>query len=109
MSGVFGETVIVHTRGVTGQDADGNDVYGDTDVTHPNVTVYPRESAELVQGQDTNIIGLVCVFKPAITVSTTDQVTARGNRYEIDGELGTYHSSLTGTSVTKINLTRATG
>lgn len=109
MSGPFGETIVIHTRGVTGTDADNNDVYGDTDTTHEGVTLYPRESVELVQGGDTNIIGLVAVFIPAVTLTATDELTARGTRWKVDGEPGQYVSSLTGSAVTKVNLTRVTG
>lgn len=109
MAAVFGETVVLHTRGVTGQDADGNDVYGDTDTTVDGVTLYPRTSVELVQGQDTNIIGLTAVFKPAVQIAATDEVTARGDRWAVDGEVGQYHSPLTGREVTQVHLTRATG
>ena len=109
MSGPFGETVVHHVRGVTGQDSDGNDVYGDTDTTLNHVTLYPRESLELVQGQDTNVIGLTAVFKPMVAIAAIDEFTARGDRWRVDGEPAQYHSSLTGTTLTKVNLTRVTG
>jgi hypothetical protein len=109
MSGPFGETVVQHARGVTGQDGDGNDVYGDTDTTHERVTLYPRESVEFVQGQDLNVIGLVAVFIPAVSVANTDEFTARGVRWAVDGEPAQYRSSLSGKTVTKVNLTRAAG
>jgi hypothetical protein len=110
MGWVYGQTVTLHTRGVTGQNADGNDVYGDVDSTHPGTAVYPRESVELVQGQDTNIIGMVAVFKPAVVVDPDDEVTlADGFRYQIDGDPGQFDSPLTGTTLTKLNLTRVTG
>jgi hypothetical protein len=46
----FGESVTLHTRGVTGQDGDGNDVYGDTATTLTNIPVWPRASSELTPG-----------------------------------------------------------
>jgi hypothetical protein len=109
VSGPFGETVVHHTRAVTSQDSLGNDVYTDTDTTLTHVTLYPRESVELVQGQDTNVIGLTAVFKPAVTVVSADEFTARGVRWRVDGEPAQYHSSLTGATLTKLNLTRVTG
>lgn len=110
MSGPFGETVVQHTRTLAEDpDSDGNDVWTDVNVTHEKVTLYPRESVELVQGQDTNIIGLVAVFIPAVTVAATDEFTARGSRWSVDAEPGQYASSLTGRTLTKVNLTRATG
>lgn len=105
----FGETVIRHARTLGTADAQGNDTWTDTDTTVKGVAVYPRESVELVQGQDTNIIGLVAVFKPAITVAPADQFTVRGERWDVDAMPGQYHSPLTATELTKVNLTRATG
>lgn len=104
-----GETVTVHRRTMTGQNADGNDTFNEASTTYPGVAVYPRESTELVQGQTTNVIGLVAVFKPAIAVSPTDQVTARGKRYEIDADPGQFDSALTGTNLTQLNLRRVEG
>lgn len=109
MSFPFGEPVTQHSRGIVGQDVDGNDVYGDTDTPHEGVAVYPRESVELTAGQSTNIIGLVLVFKPAIAVAATDEFTVRGNRHVIDADPGQYASPLTGTNLTRVNLTRVEG
>ena len=109
MAWVNGESVVVHARTRGTPDSDGNDTWTEVDKTHTGTAVYPRESVELIQGQDTNIIGLVAVFKPAITVSPIDQVTVRGERYEIDGEPGQFVSPLTGTTLTKLNLTRVEG
>lgn len=105
----YGEVVVQHSRTVTGRDGDGNDVWSDADITHPKATLYPRVAVELVQGQDTNIIGLVAVFNPAITVTATDEFTARGERWKVDGYPGQYVSPHSGRAITKLNLTRITG
>lgn len=109
MSGAFGETVVRHAQTVTGQDSYGNDVYTATDTTIEKATLYPRDSVELVQGQDTNIVGLTAVFIPPVSVAATDTFTARGVLWKVDGEVGQYHSSLTGRELTKVYLTRVTG
>jgi hypothetical protein len=109
MSFALGETVTLHRRPVGTPNSDGNDTYTDTDTTISGVAVYPRESTELVQGGDLNIVGLVAVFVPAITVAATDELTVRGTRWAIDGDPGQYVSPLTGKSLTKVNLTRVTG
>jgi hypothetical protein len=109
MSGPLGETVVLHSRGKTGEDADGNDVYGDTNTTINGVTLDPWPSVEFVQGQDLNVIGLRAVFIPGVELSATDEITARGARWAIDGEPAQYHSSLTGKTLTQVHLTRATG
>lgn len=110
MTGPFGERVIQHTRvKATQPDSLGNDVWTDTDVTWDHVTISPLTSTELVQGQDTNFIGLKLTFKPAITVLPTDEFTARGKRSTVDGMPGQYSSSLTGTTITEVHLTRVEG
>ena len=109
MSGPFGETVVQHSRTRGAPDSYGNDTWTDTDVTHNGVTLYPREAVELIQGQDTNIVGIVAVFVPAVTVLATDEFTARGERWAVDGDAGQYLSSLTGSSVRKLSLTRVEG
>lgn len=109
MGWVYGETVTVHSRTRGAPDSDHNETWTDADTSHAGTAVYPRESVELVQGQDTNIVGLVAVFKPAITVAQTDELTVRGERYAIDGEPGQFVSPLTGTTLTKLNLTRVEG
>lgn len=110
MTFALGESVTHHVRGVTGQDADGNDIYGDTSSTDvAGVAIYPRDATELVQGEDQNIVGLVAVFIPPRAIAATDQVTARGHRWNVDAEVGQYHSPLTGTEVSKVNLSRVTG
>lgn len=109
MSGPFGETVVVHRRTLGTPDSDGNDTWIDADTTYERVTLYPRESAEFVQGQDLNVIGLSAVFVPGILLDTTAEFTARGTRWRVDGEPAQYHSSLSGQSVTKVNLTRESG
>ena|SRR5690349_21320083 len=106
----LGESVTHHVRGVTGQDADGNDIYADSSSTAvDHVALYPRDSTEVVQGQDQNVVGLVAVFLPPRTIAATDQITARGHRWDVDAEVGQYHSPLTGTEVSKVNLRRVTG
>lgn len=110
MSVPFGETVTHHTLvKATNPDALGNDVFTDADVTRTHATLYPRVSVELVQGQDTNIIGLTAVFLPAIPVLATDEFTARGVRWRVDGLPGQYESPFTAHTVTQVHLTRAEG
>lgn len=109
MSSPFGEVVVIHARTKGTADADGNDTFTSSDTTVNFVTLYPRTSSEAVQGQDLNIIGLVAVFIPAVTVGPLDQITARGALWDVDGDPGQYHSPMTGREVTKVNLRRATG
>jgi hypothetical protein len=106
----FGETVTLHTRTVTGQDADNNDVYGDVPTTVKNVPVWPRSAVELVQGQDTLITGLSVLLPAGTSVKGVDKVTVYGKDYDIDGEPGLYRSPFTNLQPgVLVNLTRATG
>lgn len=109
MSIPFGETVVQHTRTRGTPNSLGNDTWTDVDTTRTKTVLYPRMATELVQGQDTNIIGLTAVFVPAITVTATDEFTARGERWVVDGLPGQYVSPFTAHTVTQVHLTRVEG
>jgi len=110
MTFAFGEAVTLHGRTVTGQDSDGNDVYSDAPTTLTGVPVWPRSSTELVQGQDTLIVGLSALLPAGTDVSSVDRVTVYGKDYDIDGEPGTFRSPFTNLDPgVLVNLTRATG
>ena len=90
------ETFVIHSRGVTGRDADGNDVYGDTDTTTTGVFA-PEGSTELIQGQNTVLTHPTIYLEDGAPVpSPTDQVTVRGVRYDIDGQPQVFHNPFTG-------------
>lgn len=105
----YGWTVIVHRVEVTGQNADGNDVTSTVDYNISGVAVWPRTSTEVVQGQDTTIIGSSMLLPPELDfdIHATDRVSIFDKLYEIDGEPGRYLSPLTGFDAgTLINLKR---
>lgn len=78
-------TVTLITRTVTGRDADGNDVYGETSLSVPAVFA-PGGSSELVQGQDT-VIYKPTVYLPAGTdVTAVDALEIGGQPFEVDGQ-----------------------
>jgi hypothetical protein len=92
----FSETFTIVSRGVTGQDADGNDVYGETQTTTTGAFA-PQGSAELIQGQATVLThDTIYLDDGAPTPDTDDQVIARGLRYDIDGTPGVFHNPHTG-------------
>lgn len=105
----FGETVVHHSRVKGDPDSLGNDTWTDVDKTYRGVSVGPRAGSELVQGEDLTIIGLTAVFAPAIDLTAADEFTVRGERWSVDGMPGQYRSSLTGRSLTTVNLTRVEG
>lgn len=81
----FGETVILHTRTGSTDDALGNTVPTWLDVTIPGCFYDAGGSLELVQGQD-QVTSQAVLYLPAGTVvGPADQVTVRGTRYEVDG------------------------
>lgn len=96
----FGQSVVLHARTVSGQDDYGNDVYQDTDTPIDGVPVWPRDSSELVQSQDTLITGLWCVLPDEVDVFAVDEVTVYGKRWKVDGEPGDLRQSpLTGNGI----------
>lgn len=111
----FGETVVLHTRSVTGQDADGNDIPGDTTTTLENVPVWPSDGNgtsgnEQTQGRDTVIQGYSALLPPGTVVSAVDKVTVYGKDFEVNGLPGFFRSPFTGTDPgIVVNLTRVTG
>lgn len=113
MSFPFGEALTLHGRMVVGQDGDGNDVYGDDPVPSEGWSVAPRNSSELIQGQDTVIVGVNAVRTGSVDVVAVDEVTivtgSYAGEYTVDGLPGFYVSALTGTTVTELHLTRVTG
>lgn len=92
----FPETFTIHTRDVIGQDGDGNDVYGDVD-TATSGAFAPVGSTELIQGEDVTLTHPTLYLSDGAPVpKATDEVTARGTRYQVDGEPQVFHNPFTG-------------
>lgn len=92
----FPESFTIHSRTVTGQDGDGNDVYSDTN-TSTSGAFAPEGSTELIQGQNTVLTHPTVYLEDGAPVpAATDQMTVRGVRYDIDGEPQVFHNPLTG-------------
>ncbi len=106
----FGSTITIHRRTGSTAGRDGAQTYVTTPILIPGCAVWPRVSAETVQGQDLVITGIT-VFAPAGTVVlATDTVTVDGLTYNVVGDPGSYSSPLTGTrSGVEVQLLRATG
>lgn len=106
----YGETVRLCSRTVNGTDAHGNDTYTETSTDIPGVPVWPRGSSEMVQGQDTTVVGLWALLPPGTDVMFVDRVIVRGQAYEVDGEPAVQSSPLTGTNAgVQVALKRVTG
>ena len=92
----FPEQAVIVTRGVTGQDGDGNDVYGETQT--PTLGVFaPEGSTELIQGQETVIVNPTFYLMVGAPVpAPTDRLMVRGQTFEIDGAPRVYHNPFTG-------------
>jgi hypothetical protein len=107
----FGETVTLIRRSVTGQDSDGSDVKGTTEVTIEHAGWDPGTSTEAVQGQD-QVVQMPRFFLPAGTVvDPLDAIRrANGKTYEVTGEPGDYQSPWTGWAPgVVVNLRRVAG
>lgn len=87
---------MLHRRVITGQDGYHNDVYADVDDSVQSLAFAPGASVEVVQGRDT-ITTQPTVYLPAGTVvDGTSAVTARGVRYDVDGQPREWRSPFTG-------------
>lgn len=92
----FAEKFTLLTRTVTGQDSDGNDVYGDVE-TPITGAFAPAGSTELIQGQLTVISHDTVYLEEGSPVpGPQDKVVARGHTYMVEGRPGDYQSPLTG-------------
>jgi hypothetical protein len=81
----FGETVVLHSRTLTGQDVLGNDIYTSADISYGGCAFSSGGSIELLQGQDLVTTQPTVCLPVGVTVKTTDRVTVRGDLYEVDG------------------------
>jgi hypothetical protein len=100
MPNLYGETVTLVARTVSGQDAYGKDIYTTTAETPvDNCGFAPAGSIERVQGQDV-ITTTPTAYLPTgtPTPSAVDQVKARGDLYDIDGKPQVFVNPLTGTA-----------
>lgn len=72
--------------------------------------IVPRTAGdELNDRQNTTIIGIVVYAPPGTDVKATDEVTARGVRWRVDGEPGDYRSAGGQRKTVAVNLRRVEG
>ena len=90
-----GETVTLVARAVTGQDGDGNDVYGET-LTDVIGGFDPAIGFERVGGMDQVSTQPQVYLPPGTVVDSVDAVVVRGLRYEVDGTTNDWRSPFTG-------------
>lgn len=96
---------------VPSADGDGNDLYADGDLTTVYGVFAPQGSTELVQGQQTVLThDTVYLNNGAPVPAATDQVIARGLRFDIDGFPEVYVNGFTGDAPGPVlRLLRVTG
>lgn len=106
----FPETATIVSRGVTGQDADGNDIYGETQTSTSGVFA-PEGSTELIQGQATVIANPTFYLTQGAPIpSAQDRLVIRGDSFEIDGQPQSFHNPFTGAEPGPVlRLERVTG
>lgn len=94
-------TAALVSRAVTGKDAYGNDVYGETVTLLPAIW-WPAGSSEAVQGQDQVTWSDTICFPTGTPVAATDVVipqaqtvngTVEGDRYAVNGQPAAYPPS----------------
>lgn len=106
----FGQTVVVTTRVVAGQDSDGNDAFTPSNTTLTNVPVWPKGASEDLQGRDLATTDLTALLPLSITVSLIDAITVYGAKYEVDGEPERFQSPFTDLNPgVLVNLKKVTG
>lgn len=94
----YGETFQIVTEGVTGQDADGNDVYGVVGTpTDVRGAFAPAGSTELVNGQATVIThDTVYLDMGYPAPGPKDRMLVRGVLRDVDGVPAVYRNPWTG-------------
>lgn len=108
----FGVTATILARTKTGKDSQGNATYTWADqVSIDGCVMWPRSSSELVQAQDTVLVGQNLLLPAdAPTIAPTQRIRVAGIVYEVDGEPGVYVNPIEGTrGGTQVALTRVEG
>lgn len=102
------ETIVVHRS--TGQNRFGESSGTDPDVFVRSCIILPRESTREIDGRQSTVIsGLVVYAPPGSDIRATDEVTARGVRWRVDGEPGDYRSAGGQRKTLAVNLERVQG
>ena len=106
----FPEAATIVSRAVTGQDGDGNDVYGTVETATVGAFA-PEGSTELIQGQNTVIANPTFYLADgAPTPAATDRLIVRGVTFDVDGEPQVYRNPFTGEEPgAVVRLERVTG
>lgn len=93
---MLGEAFQILTRAVTGQDADGNDVYGVTETTVRGAFA-PAGTSELLQGQAVVIThDTLYLAEGSPAPGPQDKMRVRGIERDINGTPADYISPYTG-------------
>lgn len=102
------ETIVVHRP--LPQNRFGEAGGYDPDAFVRSCIILPRESTREIDGRQATVIsGLVVYAPPGSDIRATDEVTARGARWRVDGEPGDYRSAGGQRKTLAINLERVVG
>jgi hypothetical protein len=106
-----GQSIKVIERTVTGQDAYGNDVYGEAIRVIRNCAISPGNSSEDIQGTASVSSDVILHVPTSTDVGNFDRVVLPdGNTYRITGVPKYWHSPFTGsTSMIEIPLQFVSG
>lgn len=101
---------IVRHRPSTEIDRWGDPTSAEPDLLIRGCVIVPRGiGGELNQNAHTVISGLQVFCPPGTDLRPTDEVTARGARYEVDGEPADYRSAAGQRKTVMVNLRRVQG
>lgn len=104
------ETIVVHRPLAANRFGEAGGWEADREVT--GCIIVPRSESgvdETTFRQQTTIVGVTVYAPPFTDVEPTDQVTARGVRWQVDGEPGDYRSAGGRRKVVAIQLRRVEG
>lgn len=106
-----GQTVTFISRGVTGQDAYGNDVYGEVSRVVSGCGISPGNSSEDIQGTASVLSDVILHAPVSASIGLFDAVILPdGRKYRLTGTSNVWQSPFTGTrSFLEIPLQVVTG
>jgi len=117
-----GTPAVILTRGVTGQDELGNDLYGTVASTPASAVLVPLQLklaprasrgssfAESIEGQFIVASGYTAFFAPGTVIGVADQVQIGGEIWDVAGLPGDYQSPFTGApGCVQVELIKITG
>jgi hypothetical protein len=93
---LYGDTVIIVHRAVTGVDARGNDVLTETQETVTGCAVYMGRGTEQVGGTEMIADDVTVNFPDGVSITALDAMIIDGDKFEIQSSPNQWQSPFTG-------------